>query len=107
MVVKRIAGSLAAVSAACWCMAFAVPASAQAIVVAPTAPPPPQVETIPPPPASVDVWHPGHWAWTGANWNWIPGQYVTAPAPQATWIPGHWEQQPTGGYIWVDGHWAG
>lgn len=107
MAVRRVAGSLAAVSAACWCLAFALPASAQEIVVAPSAPPPPQVETVPPPPASVDVWTPGRWAWNGANWSWIPGQYVARPAPQATWIPGHWEMQATGGYVWVAGHWSG
>ena len=106
MVVRHVASSLAALAAGCWCMAFAVPASAQTIVVAPTAPPPPEVETIPPPPVSVDIWTPGHWAWNGADWSWMPGHYVARPAPQATWVPGHWEVG-SGGYVWVDGHWAG
>lgn len=81
-------------------------AQTSTVIVAPTAPPPPQVETIPPPPAAVDAWVPGHWGWNGASWDWIPGQYIARPAPQATWVPGHWEAQSTG-YVWVDGHWAG
>lgn len=105
MVVRRVAGSLAALAVASWCLAAAVPASAQTIVVAPTAPPPPQVETIPAPPASIDVWTPGHWSWSGTNWAWVQGQYMARPAPQATWVPGHWEGQSTG-YVWVAGHWS-
>ncbi|MEJ0015767.1 MAG: hypothetical protein WDN25_04225 [Acetobacteraceae bacterium] len=86
------------------------PAPAQAVIIAPNAPPPPRVETIPPPPsveARVMYWRPGHWAWDGVNWNWAPGQYVQRPTPQAVWEPGHWAQQPTGGYVWVDGRWQG
>jgi hypothetical protein len=83
-------------------------AQSSTIVIAPSAPPPPQVETISPPPtynAQVMTWQPGHWAWNGANWAWIEGQYVQRPQPTAEWEPGHWSQQTSGGYIWVDGHW--
>jgi hypothetical protein len=86
-----------------------VPAQSQ-VYVAPTAPPPPRVETVPPPPseaARVMYWRPGHWMWDGASWSWAQGQYVERPAPQAVWEPGHWAQQPTGGYVWVDGRWQG
>ena len=86
------------------------PMPASTVVVAPTAPPPPQVETIPPPPTvgpQSMYWRPGHWMWNGATWAWGPGQYVARPQPTAVWSPGHWEQQPTGGYVWVDGHWQG
>ncbi len=108
MPVRCIAGSLRMLATAGMCMAFAGAALAQpaTIVIAPSAPPPPRVETVPPPPASVDVWTQGHWAWNGSNWDWVPGQYITRPAPQATWIPGHWERQ-SDGYVWVDGRWAG
>lgn len=97
----------------------ASPAMAQAVVqvtpteqviVAPSAPPPPRVETIPPPTGSEPsalYWRPGHWEWNGANWAWASGTYVQRPAPQAVWQPGHWIQQPTGGYVWVEGHWQG
>jgi hypothetical protein len=80
------------------------------VIIAPSAPPPPRVETIPPPPtveAQTMYWHPGHWAWDGANWAWSSGRYVERPAPQAVWEPGHWVQQPSGGYVWVDGRWEG
>lgn len=80
------------------------------VVIAPSAPPPPRVETIPPPPsaqARVMYWRPGHWTWDGSSWSWQQGQYVERPSSQAVWEPGHWVQQPSGGYVWVDGHWAG
>ena len=86
------------------------PVQSSAIVIAPSAPPPPQVETIPPPPVAETQtmsWRPGHWMWNGASWAWAPGQYVARPAPTAVWSPGHWEPQPTGGYLWVDGRWQG
>jgi hypothetical protein len=84
--------------------------SQSAVVIAPSAPPPPRLETIPPPPSvepqAMD-WRPGHWRWDGVNWAWASGDYVQRPQPQAVWEPGHWAQQPTGGYVWVDGHWQG
>jgi len=86
-----------------------VPVQSQ-IVIAPSAPPPPQMENVPPPPgveAQTMYWRPGHWMWDGANWAWEAGQYVSRPTPQAVWQPGHWQMQPTGGYVWVDGRWAG
>jgi hypothetical protein len=84
--------------------------SESAVVIAPSAPPPPRVESIPPPPgveSQAMFWRPGHWMWEGANWEWSPGQYVQRPQPQATWEPGHWAQQPSGGYVWIDGRWQG
>ncbi|MDR3537197.1 MAG: hypothetical protein P4L71_11920 [Acetobacteraceae bacterium] len=86
-------------------------ASAQTstVIIAPSAPPAPRIETMPPPSAGSQVmsWQAGHWAWTGAAWSWEEGHYVQAPQPAAVWEPGHWEQQPTGGYVWVDGRWRG
>lgn len=107
MVVRHVAGFAAALGAS---LILSGAASAQTSpdvpdVYAPAAPPP-EVEAPPPPPASVDVWTPGHWAWNGANWDWVPGQYVQRPAPQAAWVPGHWEAS-NGGYVWVSGHWEG
>ncbi len=79
------------------------------VVIAPSAPPPPRIETMPAPPeqARVVYWLPGHWTWDGSSWSWQQGQYVDRPSPQAVWEPGRWVQQPSGGYVWVDGHWAG
>jgi len=79
-----------------------------ATLVAPAAPPPPHAEFVPPPPPGMGpvVWQPGRWVFSGGNWAWQPGQYVTPPPGNTTWIPGRWVQQPTGGWMWVDGHWA-
>jgi len=80
------------------------------VLIAPSAPPPPRVETMPTQPleqSRVVYWQPGHWSWDGASWTWQQGQYVDRPSPQAVWEPGRWVQQPSGGYVWVDGHWAG
>lgn len=95
----------ATIAVAAVSLAQTASAEPSTIVIAPTAPPPPRVEMVPQPPAPVDVWTPGHWAWNGATWEWVPGQYIARPAPQASWVPGHWEPQ-AGGYVWVDGHWS-
>lgn len=101
----KVVGAVAALALA----GASLPAFAQStVVIAPSAPPAPRVETVPPPPTTdsqVMTWHPGHWAWNGANWNWEEGHYVARPAPTAVWEPGHWQQESTGGYVWVDGHW--
>jgi len=42
--------------------------------------PPPLAEAQPPAPfSSVGqmIWQPGHWLWTGADYAWQPGQYVS------------------------------
>jgi len=88
----------------------AVPAFAQpsTVIIAPSAPPAPQVETIPPPPSEnpqMMTWGAGHWTWNGTTWDWTEGHYIQRPVPTAVWEPGHWAQETTGGYIWVDGHW--
>ena len=64
---------------------------AQAVIVAPYAPPPPRVEVMPAARAGY-VWDQGHW-----HWHWRQGRYV--------WIPGHWQIVRVG-YHWVPGHWA-
>jgi len=82
-------------------------AQSSTVIIAPTAPPAPRVETVPPPPSSVMTWQAGHWAWNGANWDWVDGRYVQRPQPTAVWEPGHWAQDPNGSYTWVDGRWRG
>jgi hypothetical protein len=92
-------------------VALPVQLAQSTIVVAPTAPPAPQVETVPPPPNTTTVttfWQPGHWNWNGASWVWVDGTYmqrVQQPSSTAVWVPGAWIQQATGGYVWVAGHW--
>ena len=46
--------------------------------------PPPRMEVIPVAPGPGYNWVPGHWAWRGAEWVWIPGHHiqgVVAPMP--------------------------
>jgi hypothetical protein len=76
------------------------------VIIAPTAPPPAQVETIPPPPATAMTWQPGHWVYSGGNWDWVPGQYMAPPQGVSVWVPGQWVQQPDGRYVWNPGHWS-
>lgn len=78
------------------------------VIIAPSAPPAPRVETIPPAPGTSTqalTWQAGRWMWNGTAWAWEAGHYVQSPQPTAVWEPGHWQPQSNGGYIWVDGHW--
>jgi WXXGXW repeat (2 copies) len=60
-------------------IAFSSPAAqAQAIIVAPMAPPPPRVEVMPAP-------RPGY-VWDNGRWRWDHGRYV--------WVTGHWQPVP-------------
>jgi hypothetical protein len=58
-------------------------------------------EAVPPPPRGVRmVWQPGHYQWNGADYMWIPGQYVPARETYHRWVHGHWD-----GPVWVPAHW--
>ncbi|MBV8061316.1 MAG: YXWGXW repeat-containing protein [Alphaproteobacteria bacterium] len=69
------------------------------------APPPAQIEDVPelnnPP---TETWRPGYWAYTGADFYWVPGEVIPRPSETAIWIADHWEQR---GYGWafVPGVW--
>jgi hypothetical protein len=63
-------------------------AQAQAIIVAPMAPPPPRVEVMPAPRTG--------YVWDQGRWRWDHGRYV--------WVTGHWVQRGPN-YRWVEGHW--
>ena len=78
------------------------------VAVVRVAPPPPRYEAPPPLPperATVEVWQPGYWRWSGNEHVWVPGRYVTRPRPGATWVAGRWEQRG-GGWVFIEGHWA-
>ncbi len=67
-------------------------------------PPELQTETPPASPGSGSVWLPGYWRWNGADYEWVPGRWVTPPAGYRVWEPGRWIH--TGkGWFWVEGHW--
>ena len=79
------------------------------VVIAPTAPPPPQVEVVPQMPSGQEkvlVWQPGRWTYQNSTWIWTAGSYVYRPEGATTWVPGRWELQPNGAYVWVEGKWS-
>jgi hypothetical protein len=84
-------------------IAFSSPAAqAQAIIVAPMAPPPPRVEVMPAPRPGY-VWDNGRWRWDHGRYVWVTGHWQPV-RPGHRWIPGHWVQRGPN-YRWVEGHW--
>ncbi len=78
------------------------PAFAQAVIIAPVAPPPPRVEVVPRRlvrgyvgirAAGVGigryVWVPGHWQAVRVGYHWVPGHWVQR-GPNWRWVEGHW-----------------
>jgi hypothetical protein len=74
----------------------------QAIPPTPTSQP---YETMPPQPAANTVWVRGHYEYTGAGYQWIPGRWETPPAGMQTWVEPTWQPAANGGYIYTRGHW--
>jgi hypothetical protein len=97
------AAVLAPVVAVSFAAMHSTPADAQAIIVAPAAPPAPRVEP-PPPPRAGYAWDPGHWRWAHGGYVWAPGHWRPVRTGYR-WIPGHWVQHGPN-WRWVEGHWA-
>lgn len=76
---------------------------AQAIVIAPAAPPPVRYEAIPPVRGGY-VWDPGHWQWRNGAYVWVQGHWRPARVGYR-WVPGHWVARGPQ-WRWVEGHWA-
>ena len=68
---------------------YTVPPGAN-VIIAPTAPPAPQIDTIPPAPTVTPglVWQQGTWNYQNGNWIWVPGRYVARPQGFSVWQPG-------------------
>jgi hypothetical protein len=49
-------------------------------IAVPYPPPAARAETLPPPPHDHAVWLDGYWRWTGADYRWMAGRWVTPPA---------------------------
>jgi len=94
--------TLLALAVALGLPAAVIPLAAQGIV-APQAPPPPQVESPGPPPNPGAIWIAGHWTWRGEQFAWEPGRWETARSGQA-WVPGRWKKTGSG-FTWEDGRW--
>lgn len=76
---------------------------AQAVIIAPTAPPPPRVEVVPAPRPGY-AWDNGHWRWGHGQYVWAPGHWQPVRAGYH-WVPGHWAQRGPR-WRWIEGHWA-
>ncbi|VVD32746.1 YXWGXW repeat-containing protein [Paraburkholderia dioscoreae] len=81
----------------------AAPAFAQAVIVAPMAPPPSRVEVVPAPRVGY-VWDQGRWHWDQGHYVWVGGHWMPMRAGYH-WVPGHWMQIGPN-WRWIDGHWA-
>lgn len=73
-------------------------------VVVTQAPPAVRIETQTVSPGPTYIWARGHWQWTGASYQWVPGTWVARPRPAAVWVEGHWLRRG-GGWMWVAGRW--
>ncbi|AIO69216.1 YXWGXW repeat-containing protein [Burkholderia oklahomensis] len=78
-------------------------AFAQAVIVAPCAPPAPRIEVVPAPRAGF-AWDQGHWQWRYGRYAWIPGHWQPVRVGYR-WVPGHWVAYGPN-WQWVPGHWA-
>ncbi len=69
--------------------------------------PEPRVEVMGKPPVTETllIWQPGHWDWTGAGYEWIPGGFVPRGTHSDLWMPGYWDRTDQG-WRWVPAHWV-
>jgi hypothetical protein len=79
--------------------------AAQLTTIAPSAPPPPRVETIAVAPMRTLVWIPGFWQWNGTAWVWISGSWQRAE-PGATWRPAEWRDRDGKIHVLIPGAWV-
>ena len=90
---------------------YAAPAPAPVVseVYVQAPPPPVRYEVRPPPPRAFEevFWRPGHWIWTGREYSWNPGVWLSRPHRGAEWEPERWVERPGRGWVFVPGHWRG
>jgi hypothetical protein len=99
----RLLTSVLAAAITCAAALTAAQAFAQAVIVAPMAPPPPRVEVMPAPRAGY-VWDHGRWRWDHGRYVWVSGHWQPVRVGYR-WVPGHWVQRGPN-WRWVEGHWA-
>ncbi len=58
--------------------------------IAPSAPPPAQVDVRPPQPIASAVWADGYWHYANGRWVWVAGHWAVPPRAGATWRPSTW-----------------
>ena len=62
---------------------------------------------VPKPPVSGEplIWQPGHWDWSGQQYNWDQGRWVRREGHGTMWQDGYWDRQH-GEWLWIPGHWV-
>jgi WXXGXW repeat (2 copies) len=73
-------------------------------VVVTRTPPAVRVESQTVAPGPGYVYTRGYWRWSGADYVWMPGNWVVRPRPAAMWVEGQWVRRG-GGWVWMAGHW--
>jgi WXXGXW repeat (2 copies) len=99
----RLLTTMLTAALTCTAALTATPVFAQAVIVAPMAPPPPRVEVMPAPRAGY-AWDPGHWRWAQGRYVWVGGHWQAVRVGHR-WVPGHWVARGPN-WRWVEGHWA-
>lgn len=69
------------------------------------APPPVQTEFQPPAPAPGATWAPGYWYWSGNQYVWVEGTWVTPPQPGLVFVSPRWVRHGPS-WTFVSGGWA-
>jgi hypothetical protein len=73
------------------------------VVTAPSAPPPPRIETITPPPGAEFIWIAGHWRLEHGQYEWSAGHWERRRAGEH-WLSAHWVQRGPN-WAYVAGRW--
>ncbi|MCO4764521.1 MAG: hypothetical protein KC502_23630, partial [Myxococcales bacterium] len=73
-----------------WWKVPEVDVKSQMTALAPTAPPPPQVEAVTLPPCAGAVWLTGYWVYRAQHWVWLPGRWVLRPSATVRWRTPRW-----------------
>ncbi|HVG62581.1 MAG TPA: hypothetical protein VNA24_28715 [Hyalangium sp.] len=68
------------------------------------APPPLRTESQSQPVAGA-TWAPGYWYWSGNEWAWVEGAWVTPPRPGLVFVSPRWVRH-RGSWTFVSGGWA-
>ena len=68
--------------------------------------PPTLAEDVPAPPRTrvALIWRPGHFDWTGAEYVWEAGAWVSRAGHGTLWQDGYWRRSAAG-EEWVPAHW--
>jgi hypothetical protein len=59
----------------------------------------------PPCPEDGDLWTPGYWAWDGAAYYWVPGEWEYPPRVGVFWTPSYWAYAGTV-FVFHRGYWG-